>query len=257
MRTSEQLVSNCISLIDAYQTGALGKTDLPEDLAPNFRKNERQLQLTYFTLPMAVNYRRNSTHLWQAAMESYNDPATKKIFDIEAVTQLDLGDLQRSLTAHKVAMQPNRHTQIWKTIATTVMENWGSLESMLESSGYDYLALKSMIQGRYRKGFPYLSGPKLFNYWCYILGEKCDIELKNKDLIDIAVDSHILKCSIKLGVISAGESQSLTREEVAARWREKLEGSGIAPTDLNVPLWFWSRNGFIYELQDDASKEMQ
>lgn len=247
MNSVEQLIPKCEALIDAYHTGALGNCDLPEDLAPQFSEKEYESKLAYFTLPMSANYRRNSTQLWRAAFSSYNDPKTKKIFSVKEASRLSPDELRLLLLTHKVAMQPNRHTLTWSVISKTVAENWGTLERLLESSDYDFLVLKDLVQNKHRKGFPYLSGPKLFNYWCYILGEKCDVEFKNKRFIDIAIDSHVLNCSVKLGVINLDESSRLSREEIAARWRHQLQESYITPTDLNVPLWFWSRNGFVFE----------
>jgi hypothetical protein len=54
---------------------------------------------------------------------------------------------------------------------------------------------------------------------------------------------------VKLGVISASEALVLTKEEISERWRELLSESGIDPIDMHPPLWFWSRNGFLYELK--------
>lgn len=244
----EQLIANCETLINAYQTGALGNCELPEDEAPSFAPDEQETRLAYFTLPMALNYRRNSTQLWKAALATYEDPATQDVFSIPYSARLSHDELREQLLQYKVAMQPNRHTLTWSTIAQTIDKNWSTLGQLLESTGYDFLVLKDTIQRNHRKGFPYLAGPKLFNYWSFILGAKCDIELKNKELIDIAVDSHVLKCSVKLGVIAVDEANALTAEKIAERWRDRLKGSGVAPTDLNVPLWFWSRNGFTFEL---------
>lgn len=240
------LVSTCEKLIVAYRSGDLGVCELPEDITPDFGKN-REVQLTYFTLPMALNYRRNSTQLWKATFTTYEDSKTRDIFSIPFSAQLSLDETQAYLLKYKVAMQPTRHTLSWHVISQTVYEHWGSIENMLASVDYDYLKLKQLVQKTHRKGFPYLAGPKLFNYWCFILGEKCGIELKHKDHIDIAVDLHVLRCSIKLGVISEDQADKLSREQIATIWRERLAGTSVAPTDLNVPLWFWSRNGFVFE----------
>ena len=240
------LVATCEKLVAAYHSGELGICDLPEDIAPNFA-DDHAAQLTYFTLPMALNYRRNSTQLWKATFATYEDSETRDIFSIPFSAQLSLEETREYLLKYKVAMQPTRHTLSWHVISQTIYQNWGSIENMLASVDYDYLKLKELVQKTYRKGFPYLAGPKLFNYWCFILGEKCGIELKHKEYIDIAVDSHVLRCSIKLGVIGESQADKLSREQIAAIWRERLTDSSVAPTDLNVPLWFWSRNGFVFE----------
>jgi len=248
IQSRKQLITNCEMLINAYKGGQLGSCELPEDESPVFAANELEVKLSYFTFPMALNYRRNSTQLWKAALATYEDPATRNIFSVPTSAGLSLDELRERLLTYKVAMQPNRHTLSWSTIARTIDGNWGSLEGLLDASGYDFLALKDTIRHTHRKGFPCLAGPKLFNYWCFILDTKCGIQLANKEFIDIAVDSHVLRCSVKLGVVSIEEASVLSTEEIAQRWREQLEGSSIAPSDLNVPLWFWSRNGFVLKI---------
>ncbi len=244
---NNRLIVQCESIINAYQTGQLGVCELPEDSAPAFAPEETEAKLAFFTFPMALNYRRNSTQLWDAARATYEDIATAGVFLAAHAAELPLDELREPLTRYKLALQPNRHTLTWATIAQTVSQNWGTFEQLLESSGNDFLALQETIQHTYRKGFPYLAGPKLFNYWAFILGVKCGVQFKNKEYIDIAVDSHVLRCSVALGVVAAEEATTLPTEKVAERWRYSLQGSGIAPTDLNVPLWFWSRNGVAFE----------
>lgn len=72
--------------------------------------------------------------------------------------------------------------------------------------------------------------------------------LKNRDWIEIAPDTHITQCSVKLGVIMADEAATLTKEIISERWRKALAGSSIDPIDMHPPLWFWSRNGFLFKI---------
>ncbi len=74
------------------------------------------------------------------------------------------------------------------------------------------------------------------------------IMLTNRDYIEIAPDTHITQCSVKLGVITAEEARNLTKDAISEKWRLLLQGSGIDPIDMHSPLWFWSRNGFLFEL---------
>ncbi len=74
------------------------------------------------------------------------------------------------------------------------------------------------------------------------------VKLLNRDHIEIAPDTHITQCSVKLGVLTSEEALGMHKDAVSERWRELLQGSGIDPIDMHSPLWFWSRNGFIYQL---------
>jgi N-glycosylase/DNA lyase len=133
----------------------------------------------------------------------------------------------------------------WITIAKTIKGNWGSFKKFFESTNRDFLNLKQLVNVDHKKGFPYLSGPKIFNYWSFIISTYGGVKLSNRDHIEIAPDTHITQCSVRLGVITPEEATSLTKDAISERWRELLKESGIDPIDMHSPLWFWSRNGFL------------
>lgn len=236
----------CERLLDAYKTGKLGQTVMPEDSNPGFSDEEREARLAYFTLPMALNYQRDSYKLWEAALKTFCDPETRFVFDVREVTAHSEDEVRSALMKYKVALQPNKHINTWRVISKTVGEEWGSFENMLEAAREDFLELKQIVQGTLKKGFPYLSGPKIFNYWSFILSTYGGVRLKNRDQIDIAPDTHITQCSVRISVITPEEAERLSKEQISERWRQILQGSGIDPIDMHPPLWFWSRNGFLF-----------
>ena len=156
--------------------------------------------------------------------------------------------LRKNLLKYKLALQPNKHISTWQKISKTIYENWGNVENLVLSADNDFLKLKSIVQEEYKKGFPYLSGVKIFNYWSFVIQKYGGVKLKNSEFIDIAPDTHVTQCSVKLGVISRQEANNLSKNEISNRWRRMLAGSGINPIDMHPPLWFWSRNGFIFTL---------
>jgi len=74
------------------------------------------------------------------------------------------------------------------------------------------------------------------------------VPLKNKRWIDIAPDTHVTQASVRLGIISEEDAEKMRKEEISKIWREILKGTNIHPIDMHSPLWFWSRNGFMYKL---------
>ncbi|MFA5992363.1 MAG: hypothetical protein WC796_01510 [Candidatus Pacearchaeota archaeon] len=250
MLDNQEVIKKCRVLLHAYKSGGLGQTVMPEDSNPGFNENENEneLRLAYFTLPMALNYQRNSYKLWEAALKTYNDNETKIVFDVSKVVQLDEDKLREYLTRYKLALQPNKQTNTWSAIAQTVYEKFGSFENLMEQCDSDYLKLRKLIQIDLKKGFPYLSGPKIFNYWSFIIKEYGKVSLKNAEYIEIAPDTHITQCSVLLGVVSQDEADKLSKDKISEKWREILRGSGINPIDMHPPLWFWSRNGFIFKI---------
>ncbi|MFH0906312.1 MAG: hypothetical protein V1824_03160, partial [archaeon] len=192
LRTTEEIIKDCRNLLSSYRSGKLGKCPMPEDSNPGVDNLDIETRLVYFTLPMSLNYQRDSYKLWQAVLNTYNDLSCRDIFSIEKLQNLDTEQLRLKLTKYKIALQPNKHINTYKTISNTIYKNWKTITKMLESVDYDFLKLKKLIQKDYKKDFPYLSGPKIFNYWSFILGEYCKIKLKNKEYIDIAPDTHII-----------------------------------------------------------------
>jgi len=205
--------------------------------------------MAYFTLPMALNYQRDSYKLWDSALKTWNDKETRKVFDVVLVSKMSDEELRKRLLKYKLALQPNKHIATWKTIAKTIAEEWGSFSNFVKTIDNDFLILRNFVQIKHKKQFPYISGPKIFNYWSFILGEYGGVLLKNREYIEIAPDTHITQCSVLLGVITQDEAEKLPKNEISERWRKLLEGSSIVPIEMHPPLWFWSRNGFIYKLK--------
>ena len=243
---TQEIIAQCKRLLDAYKKGKLGYMKMPEDSSPNF--TDENLRLSYFTLPMSLNYQRDSYKLWDAALKTYDDEEARIVFDIESSANMPEEQLRTYLVKYKLALQPNKHIATWHKISKTILSNWKSIKGLMEYAEYDYLQLRDIVQGKHKKDFPYISGPKIFNYWCFIVQAYGKIKLKNAEYIEIAPDTHITQCSVKLGVISQEESESFTKEKISERWREVLKGSGINPIDMHPPLWFWSRNNFQFKL---------
>ena len=248
MESKEEIISKCRILLDAYQSDKLGYMKMPEDSSPNFSEEENEVRLVYFTLPMSLNYQRDSYKLWESVLKTFNDSETRMIFDVKSSANLSEEQLRKHLMKYKIALQPNKHIATWHKISKTISENWGSISKLIEFADYDFLKLKDIVQKQFKKGFPYLSGPKIFNYWSFIIQEYGKVKLKNSEFIEIAPDTHITKCSVRLGVITKEESESLTKEKISEKWRELLQGTKINPIDMHPPLWFWSRNNFQFKL---------
>ena len=248
MESKEEIISKCKILLNAYRSGKLGYMKMPEDSSPDFSEDENEVRLVYFTLPMSLNYQRDSYKLWESVLKTFNDSETRIVFDVKSSANFNEEQLRKLLLKHKIALQPNKHIATWQKISRTISENWGSISKLLEFADYDFLKLKDIVQKQFKKGFPYLSGPKIFNYWSFIIQEYGKVKLKNSEFIEIAPDTHITKCSVILGAITKEESESLTKEKISERWRELLHGTGINPIDMHPPLWFWSRNNFQFKL---------
>ena len=233
-------------LYNAYMTGKLGGEVMPEDENPGFFKDSLE-NYTYFTLPMALNYQRNSYKLWESANLTYNDPETRFVFDTKKVLSSSFEDVQKALVKYRVALQKDKQTQIWITLCNTI-ENLlsGDIRNIFKICDNDVNKIRNFIQIEHKKEFPYLSGNKLCNYWMYVIYQYTDMDYLNKQDLTIAPDTHVLKSSVKLGVITESEYESSNAQLICIEnWNKLLKGTKFSPIDIHTPLWLWSRSGFI------------
>lgn len=249
MKNTKDIWWACEKLLAAYNAGTLWYMKMPEDENPWFREQDREHALSYFSLPMALNYQRNSYKLRESALASYHDKETKHIYDLDRVTHAQQDELRELLVRHKLALQPNKHSSTRKTIASTVFERRWSWTWLLSAANHDFLVLQETVQKEHKKWFPYLSWPKIFNYWSSIIQVYAFSPLLHSDYIDIAPDTHVIQASLKLGVITKIEALQADREKIASRRRTVLTGSGISPIQMHSPLWFRSRNNFSFDLE--------
>lgn len=219
-----------------YVGGELGGQVMPEDaVAKAVPAHEL---LTVLTLGMALNYQRNSYRLWESVAACYSFEPDRWVLDPGQVTVAAPGDVGSVLVKHRVALQPVKHLQIWSKLCTTFDSTSGGVQGFIDQSGHSVVALREEI-GRRKRDFPYLGGPKIFNYWVYVLEGYCGIRWVDREHISVAPDTHVVQASVALGLVQEGSSPS----EVADAWAECLDGSGMCPVDVHTPLWLWNRAG--------------
>lgn len=114
------LIDHCHTLLQAYKDGKLGYMKMPEDEHPDFTMITLEQRLSYFTLPMALNYQRNSYTLRESAVQTYHDIETRDVFDITICAEISEEELRRKLLKYKVALQPSKHIQTRHKIAQTI-----------------------------------------------------------------------------------------------------------------------------------------
>jgi len=237
------ILSEVKNLLELHKQGKLGGEKMPEDENPTLARDSEQ-NLLYFTLPMALNYQRNSYKLWEAANKTFQDVDTKFVFNPDRVIKSDDDVLRTALLKYKVALQPNKHIEIWRTISATFHNQ--NIKDFFAANNYDVKKIKSYIL-KNKKDFPYLSGPKILNYWLYVITQYTDLNLTSREHITIAPDTHVIQASVKLGLIEQSETtRADIRDYLADLWRDLLKDADIVSIDVHTPLWLWSRNDFKY-----------
>lgn len=233
------------ALYKAYQEGKLGGEVMPEDANPSLEISSCE-NFLYFTLPMALNYQRNSYTLWESAKKTYCDPTTRFVFDPYAVTKASFEQVQQALVKYKVALQKEKQTQIWITLCHTFVNMFqGDIRKLFSIKQHDVNLIRDFIQKEHKKDFPYLSGTKICNYWLYVIYQYTNEKYQNIECLTVAPDTHVIKSSYKLDVITQEELNSTHVQEIVInRWNAILKNSKLYPIDIHTPLWLWSRNGF-------------
>jgi hypothetical protein len=235
----EDMLDKVQKLLSYYDQGLI-PTLAQHEVNPGLPRGSRENYL-YFTLPVCINFQRSSPAMWASALKTYEDETTRYVFFPEQLAQADPDQVRADLTKHGLALQPNKHVLIWTTIARTLHEFYADDPRVLIAEAHrDAGELINLLQVTHRKRFPYLSGPKLSNYWPFILSLYTDAQFRSPESISIIPDTHVLQSSVHLGLVPAGA----TPLQVEAAWKTLLAGSGINPSRVHPVLWNWSRNRF-------------
>lgn len=243
--TKKQKLEKIEKLYNAYKSGLLGGEIMPEDSNPNLPINSLDNYL-YFTLPMALNYQRNSYKLWESAKLTYEDNTTNFIFNPKKVLNSSFNEVQIALTKYSLALQKEKQTQIWIKLCDTI-ENLlnGDIRNLFKICNYDVNTIRNFMQIEHKKDFPYLSGNKLCNYWLYVIYQYTDTKYINKEDLTIAPDIHVLRSSVKLEVITQKDFDSSSAQIICINnWNKILSGTKFSPIDIHTPLWLWGRSRF-------------
>lgn len=238
-------------LIQLHKSGKLGGEAMPEDSNPGLPINSEE-NYAYFTLPMALNYQRNSYRLWESAKKTYLDTKTSDVFAPKNVINMEIDLLKEKLLKYGVALQPNKHPQIWMQLCQTFTNDFdGKIKELFRTNGNSVKNIKDYIANN-KKKFPYLSGAKIVNYWLYVIGSYTDVALVDNEYITVAPDTHVLQASMKLGMINEKDIKNpKIREIVSEMWDIIFRGTKRNPIDIHTPLWLWSRGGFSVGVKTD------
>ncbi len=242
MNKSEQL-ERVLKLHQLFLDGAIPML-AQHEVNPGLEKGSRENYL-YFTLPPSINFQRQSPAMWAAALKTWNDSETNYLFFPEIVAKAAREKVQKDLLKHKLALQLNKHTDIWMAVSNAFSSHFKSdPRELFTTADWDVVNIHKIIQQDMRKDFPYISGPKMANYWLYILSHYTDAKFKNMSEISIIPDTHVLQCSVKLGLAKP----TMTSLEVAEVWKDLLNGGTVSPVEMHPVLWNWSRNKFSPEV---------
>ena len=215
MNKRDEILTEVNKLVCAYKQGLLGGEKMPEDENPHLEKGSKENYM-FFTLPMSLNYQRNSYVLWECANRMYADKEARRVFDNTEVCAMPEEQLRNYLVEYKVALQPNKQPLIWKKLCETIEEKLdGDIRNLFAANADSVKKIKDYINEN-KKDFPYLGGNKICNYWLYVMEQYTDVQFNDRENISVAPDTHVIQASQRLGVISEEEMHLANVQQIVA-----------------------------------------
>jgi hypothetical protein len=124
VKNKKAILKRVENLRKAFKENKIVKTHHHE-VNPGLPKSD-PLNFIYFTLPPSLNFQRNSPAMWIAALKTFNDPETNYLFYPNKVVKTKREKVQRDLLKHKLALQKNKHTDIWMKLCTTFNKDFNN-----------------------------------------------------------------------------------------------------------------------------------
>jgi hypothetical protein len=243
-------------------TGILGRTEMPEDLTPRGVERGSLAHILFLTLTVSIDYQRDAVALWRSSRQSFEDTATRYLFDPQSLHEASPRQITADMQIHKLSKKPKKDAHIWRTVGVTFFKKWdGDPRNFLQSCNWDSLAILERLKNdnhaynkRLVSDYPYLRGPKIGPLWLRMLRDNAGIEqLKNLDKVPIPVDIHVARATLATGVIRGKTQGSLNNlfEDIRMVWAESVKGLNtkerpMIALDMDEPLWHLSKYGCTY-----------
>lgn len=199
---------------------------------------------------------RDAEERWASARRAFEDESTRYLFFPYRVVEAGLESVARDLRKHGLARRPAKDARIWQTVCATLLQRWaGDPLKMVEAACYNAPRLLDMVRReRGKGGFPYLGGDKISALWVRMLRDNVGLPLQEMDSLPIPTDIHVVRATLTTGVIAGQFVGTLeeARKMVERAWSQALAGSGLAPLDIDEPLWHLSRHGCHFHPKDEC-----
>jgi hypothetical protein len=247
-------------LWDSFSTsGILGKTEMPEDIAPEGVERGSLEHLLFITLTVAIDYQREANQMWASSRKSFEDPQTRYLYEPELLHETPFRKVVSDMQKHNLSKKPKQDAMIWRTVGVTFYKKWGGNPfKFLESCGWDSLKVlrrlkadSHLYNNRLVPDYPYLRGDKIGPLWLRMLRDNVGIgDLRRLEEVPIPVDIHVARATLTTGVISGQYKGKVVDlfEYIREAWFEGVKGLKIKrrpmiALDVDEPLWHLSKYG--------------
>lgn len=240
-------------------SGILGKTEMPEDILPAGIEKGSLEHLLFITLTVAIDYQRDANVLWAVSRKTFEDPATRYLYDPQSLNTTQFGKIIDDMQRHKLSKKQKKDANIWQTVGVTFFKKWnGNPINFLEDCKWDSLEILDRLKkdthlynGKPVSDYPYLRGDKIGPLWVRMMRDNVGInQLKRLDEVPIPVDIHVARATLATGVVAGSFNGQLPElfEMIRESWFEsvkdlKLKERPMIALDVDEPLWHLSKYG--------------
>jgi hypothetical protein len=238
--------------------GIFGEHAMPEDILPDGLVPGSREHLSFLTLTISIDYRRDAMELWRAARGAWANKDTRYLFDPTVAAQTASDKLKADLKRTGVLRQ-DRDGNAWAAICRTLTHKWNSdVKVFLADCGFHGPTILTRLHrdgawsaSSWTPDFPLLRGPKIGPLWVRTLRDNALLELSGLEDVPIPVDVHVMRATLCSGAIRGRYvgSQEPLKKAVRELWRVATNGlrhpdeKPMIPLDVDEPLWTLSRLG--------------
>jgi len=239
--------------------GILGQTEMPEDIMPKGIKKGTLEHILFITLSVSLDYQRDAPALWASSRKTFEDPATRYLFDPKSLHENSLENIAKDMKKYKLSKKPQQDAYIWRTVGDSFYSIWaGDPRKFLQDCNWDStIILDRLKKDRHLNNhkhvldFPFLGGSKIGPLWLRMLRDNAGISNFVKlEKVHIPVDIHVARATLATGIVKGNGAIGYTElfERIRNTWSEcvkdlMIKNRPMIALDVDQPLWNLSKYG--------------
>lgn len=239
--------------------GILGQTEMPEDMIPKGIEKGTLEHILFITLSVSLDYQRDAPALWASSRRTFEDPATRYLFDPESLHEHSLEKIVEDMKRYKLSKKPQRDAYIWRTVGDSFYSKWaGDPRKFLQDCNWNSTIILDRLKkerhlnnNKHAQDFPNLRGSKIGPLWLRMLRDNAGISnLAQLEQVPIPVDIHVARATLATGIVKGTGVIGFNElfEHIREAWSEsvkylKIKNRPMIALDIDEPLWNLSKYG--------------
>jgi len=218
------------------QKGFFEGYTMPEYILPTGMSKGSKEHALFLTYVISIDYMTDARKLWANARGAFNLYPER----FQPSTILNLADRTLiSFLRNLGARYPKSGAATWKKISALLNEKYEGDPRNITRTPITINEVRNRLDE-----FPYLRGPKLFNFYLRAMGENGLLKISDFNELDIPVDAQVARFTFYTGAVKIkGQSfQGCVYEDplrgiIQAVWRRAASQLNIYPWKLDEPIW--------------------